>query len=132
MKGLASKITPGVQVGTILKCDDNSGAKELMVLAVRRYKGTRRDLAKTGVGGIAICSVKKGKPELRKKIVKAVIIRQKQSFRRANGMRVKFSDNAAILIDDTGMPRGTEIKGVVAKEAAIRFAKLASLAKNVV
>jgi len=132
MKGLASKITLGIQIGTRLKCDDNSGAKELQVLGVKGYKGTRRDLAKGGVGSIIVCSVKKGKPEIRKKIVKAVIIRQKKSFRRSDGTRVKFNDNAAILIDDTGMPRGTEIKGVVAKEVAIRFAKVSSLAKNVV
>lgn len=132
MKGLATHMTKSLQVGSVLKCDDNSGAKTLKILAVLKYKGRRRRIAKAGVGDIIVCSVKKGKPEIRKKVVKAVITRQKKEFRRANGTRVKFEDNAAVLVDDTNLPKGTEIKGVVAKEVAERFAKIATLAKNVV
>ena len=132
MKGLASHMTKSLQVGSELKCDDNTGAKTLRILAVLKYKGRRRRIAKAGVGDIIICSVKKGKPEIRKKIVKAVITRQKKEFRRVDGTRVKFEDNAAVLVDDTGLPKGTEIKGVVAKEVAERFAKIATLAKNVI
>ncbi|MCD6522848.1 MAG: 50S ribosomal protein L14 [Candidatus Diapherotrites archaeon] len=132
MKGVAARITSGLHIGSVLKCDDNTGAKELEIIGVKGYRGKRRKLAKAGVGSVVICSVKKGKPEIKKKVVKAVIVRQKKEYRRADGTRVKFSDNAAVLIDDKGMPRGTEIKGVVAKEVAERFAKIATLAKNVV
>lgn len=132
MKGVSAKITKGLQIGSQLKCDDNTGAKELEIIGVKKYKGGRRKLPKAGVADIIVCSVKKGKPEIRKKIVKAVIIRQKQPFRRRNGTWIKFDDNAAVLIDDTGLPKGSEIKGIVAKEVAERFAKIATIAKNVV
>ncbi|MCK4327810.1 MAG: 50S ribosomal protein L14 [Candidatus Diapherotrites archaeon] len=132
MKGIAAKITKGLQIGSQLRCDDNTGAKELEIIGVKKYHGRRRKLPKAGVGDIIVCSVKKGKPEIRKKIVKAVIVRQKQPFRRRNGTWIKFDDNAAVLIDDTGLPKGSEIKGVVAKEVAERFAKIATIAKNVV
>jgi len=132
MKGLSSRVTKGLQIGSSLKCDDNTGAKTIQILSVIHYRGRRRRVGKAGVADIVICTVKKGKPEIRKKVVRAVITRQRKEFRRADGTRIKFEDNAAVLIDDTGLPKGTEIKGVVAKEVAERFAKIATLAKNVV
>ena len=132
MKGLAANITKALHIGSILKCDDNSGAKELMIIGVIGYRGKRRKMPEAGIADKVVCSVKKGKPELRKKVVKAVIIRQRKEFRRRDGTRIKFEDNAAVLVDDTDLPKGTEIKGVVAKEVAERFAKVATLAKNVV
>ena len=132
MKGIAARITKPLQIGSIIKCDDNTGAKELMIVGVQGYRGKRRRVPLAGVANVVLCSVKKGKPEIRKKIVKAVVIRQKKEFRRRDGTRIKFNDNAAVLVDDKGLPRGTEIKGVVAKEVAERFAKIATLAKNVV
>ena len=132
MRGIAANIAKGMQIGTILRCDDNSGAKELEIIGVKGYKGRRRRVPCAGVGDVIMCSVKKGKPEIRKKVVKAVVIRQKQPFRRRNGTWIKFDDNAAVLVDDTGLPKGSEIKGIVAKEVAERFAKIATIAKNVV
>ena len=132
MKGVAARITKPLHIGSRLWCDDNTGAKELEILGVLGYKGTRRKVPKAGIGDKVVCSVKKGKPEIRKKVVKAIIIRQVKPFRRRNGTLLKFDDNAAVLIDDTGLPKGTEIKGVVAKEVAERYAKIATIAKNVV
>ena len=132
MRAIAANIAKGMQIGTILRCDDNSGAKELEIIGVKGYKGRRRRVPCAGVGDVIMCSVKKGKPEIRKKVVKAVVIRQKQPFRRRNGTWIKFDDNAAVLVDDTGLPKGSEIKGIVAKEVAERFAKIATIAKNVV
>ena len=132
MKAIAAKVTKALQVGSIIKCDDNTGAKELKVVGVKGYKGTRRMVPKAGIADIVVCSVVKGKPEIRKKIVKAVVIRRRRPFRRRNGTWIKFDDNAAVLIDDSGLPKGSEIKGVVAKEVAGRYAKVATIAKNVV
>jgi large subunit ribosomal protein L14 len=132
MRGIASNITKGINLGSTIKCDDNTGAKELEVIGVKGFKGKRGKMSKAGVGDVVVVSVKKGKPDIRKKVEKAVIIRQKQEFRRADGSRVKFVDNAAVLIDETGLPKGSEIKGVVAKEVAERFAKVGTIAKNVV
>ncbi len=131
MKAVGSHVTKALQIGSRLVCDDNTGAKELEIIGVIGYRGKRRTLPRAGVGDVVICSVKKGKPEMRKKVVRAVIVRQKKEIRRPDGTRIKFSDNAAVIIDNNGLPRGTEIKGVVAKEVAERFSKVATLAKNV-
>ena len=76
--------------------------------------------------------VKKGKPEMRGKIEKAVIVRTKQEYRRPNGMRVKFDDNAAVIINKEGNLRGTRIFGPIARELRDRnFTKIISLAPEV-
>ena len=131
MKAVGSHVPKALHIGSRLVCDDNTGAKELEIVGIIGYHGKRRKLPKAGVGDIIICSVKKGKPEMRKKVVRAVIVRQKKEIRRPNGVRIKFSDNAAVIIDNAGLPKGTEIKGVIAREAAERFSKVATLAKNV-
>ena len=80
-----------------------------------------------------MAAVKKGKPEMKKQVVLAVIVRQKKEFRRPNGMRVKFEDNAAVVVkDDAGNPKGTLLKGPIAKEACERWPGIAKLASIVV
>ena len=77
-------------------------------------------------------SVKKGTPEMRKQLLNAVVIRQKKEFRRPDGLRVSFEDNAVVITDNAGIPKGTDIKGPVAREAAERFSKIASAASIIV
>jgi large subunit ribosomal protein L14 len=119
-------------VGTMMTCSDNSGAKVIYIIGAVRYKGTRSKYPKVGIGDIVIASVKKGKPDMIKKVVKALIVRQRKEFRRPNGMRIFFEDNAAVLINDDMLPVGTEIKGVVAREVAERFPKVAAISAGVV
>jgi len=128
MKGHKAKIPRSVQTGTLLECADNTGARILQIIAVKGYRGVKTRYPKAGIGDLVIVSVKKGSPEVRKQIFHAVVIRQKKEFRRPNGIRVKFEDNAAVLTDENGEPKGTEIKGPVAREAAERFSKIASAA----
>jgi len=132
MRGLSANIARAIPTSAILKCDDNSGARELRIIGVKHIKGVRRRYPAAGVAGIVIASVKSGKPDMVKKIVKAVIIRQKKEYKRANGMRISFEDNAAALINDDGTPVATEIKGVVAREVAERFPKVAAITSSVV
>ncbi|MCP4646734.1 MAG: 50S ribosomal protein L14 [bacterium] len=132
MKGLGSHIPKTLTLGSRLLCSDNSGAKLVGIIGVVGYKGVRGRNPKAGVGDIIIASVKKGKPDMVKKKVKAVIIRQKKEIRRPNGMRVSFEDNACVLINDDRLPIGTEIKGVVAKEISERHPKVAAIAPGVV
>ncbi len=132
MKGIGSKITKALNVGSYVKCADNTGAKVLQIIAVRGYKGVRRRYPRAGVADIVYCSVKKGDPKLRKQVVMAVIIRQKKEYRRPDGMRIKFEDNAAVLINEKLEPRGSEIKGPVAKEVVERFPALGKVATMVV
>ncbi|HEC95828.1 MAG TPA: 50S ribosomal protein L14, partial [Euryarchaeota archaeon] len=92
--------------GSSLICADNTGAKELEIISVIGYKGTLRRYPSAGIGDMIVASVKKGKPDIRKTIVKAVIIRQRKEYKRLDGMRVKFDDNAAVIVTPEGMPKG--------------------------
>jgi len=89
-------------------------------------------MAKAGVGDMFVASVKKGKPELRKQIVHGIVIRQAKEYRRLNGMRVKFEDNAAVLVGPEGDPQGSEVRGPMAREAAERWPQIAGIATIVI
>jgi len=132
MKPISARITRGLQSGSLITCADNTGAKILNIIAVKGYKGVKRRHPSCGVGNWIVCSVRQGVPKLKKQIVHAVVIRQKKEFRRKNGMRVKFEDNAAILITEKGEPRGTKIKGPVAKEVVERFSMIGKISTIVV
>lgn len=132
MKGVRAKIPRALPTGASLDCVDNTGAKVVQIIAVKGYRGVKGRYPKAGIGNMVIVTVKKGTPEMRKQIIKAVIIRQKKEFRRPSGLRVKFEDNAAIIVDDKGAPKGSEIRGPVAKEAVERFSKIASASTMIV
>jgi len=132
MIGLSSKIPRALPAGAELTVADNTGAKTFRIITVRSLRGKRRKLPAAGVGDLIIGSAKKGKPDILHQVLKAVIIRQKKAYRRADGMRVKFADNACVIVDDEGKPKGTEIKGPVAKEAVERWNKIAGNAKIVI
>lgn len=131
MFGLAANVTKSLTIGTRLICDDNSGAKIVEIIGVKGIKARLRRYPTAGIGDVVMVAVKKGKPEMVKKKEKAVIIRQRREFKR--GMeRVRFEDNACVLIDDTNLPKGTEIKGCVAREISERFPKVVAIAGSVV
>lgn len=119
-------------VGASLDCADNTGAKELRIISVVGHKGRRRRIANAGVGDQIVASVIKGTPELRKQLVRAIVVRQCKEYRRTDSMRIKFEDNAAALITPEGAPRGSEIKGPMAREAAERWPRVAGIASVVV
>ncbi len=126
------RINTGLQVMSRVKVADNSGAKEVMIIGVPGYKGRLRRVPPAGVGDLVVVSVKKGTPEMRKKIFKAVIIRQKRPYRRPDGTWVAFEDNAVVILTPEGTPKGTEIRGPVAREAAERWPQIANLASIIV
>ncbi|MEM0480770.1 MAG: 50S ribosomal protein L14 [Candidatus Aenigmatarchaeota archaeon] len=132
MKGITSRITKALNVGSYLVCADNTGARVLKIIAVRTYKGKRKRIPKAGLADMVKVSVVDGDPKVKKQLFWAVIIRQRKEIRRANGLRVKFEDNAAILVNEEGEPRGTEIKGPVAKEVVERFSAIGKIASIVV
>ena len=121
MKAISSRTGRPLQIGSSLKCVDNSGAKMLQIISVRGYKGVRRTRPSAGLADIVICRVKSGTEKVRHQVFKAVIVRQKKEYRRPDGMRVQFEDNAAALVSDKFEPIGSLIKGPVAKEAIERF-----------
>lgn len=132
MKAVRASITKALNVGSYLNCADNTGAKLLQIIAVMGYKGIRKRQPKAGVGNMIKVTVKEGDVKIRKQMANAVIIRQKAEYRRPDGLRVSFEDNAAVLVDEKGDPKGTEIKGPIAKEAVERFSGLGKIASIVV
>jgi large subunit ribosomal protein L14 len=121
-----------IQMQTRLAVADNTGAKEVMCIKV--LGGSHRRTA--GLGDVIICSVKTVIPgsDIKKKaIVRGVIVRCKQPTRRTDGSYVRFDQNALVIVDNDGNPRGTRIFGAVARELREKnFMKIVSLASEVV
>ncbi|WP_096389458.1 50S ribosomal protein L14 [Halopenitus persicus] len=132
MEALKADVTQGLEKGSLITCADNTGARELKVISVQGYSGTKNRHPKAGIGDKVTVSVTKGTPEMRRQVLEAVVVRQRKAIRRPNGTRVRFEDNAAVVIDDLEEPRGTEIKGPIAREVAERFGSIASTATVIV
>ncbi len=113
-------------------CADNSGAKEVYIISVFGYKSRKKGNPMAGIADLVNVVVKKGKPEMKSKVERAVIIRIKKEYRRPEGTRIKFEDNAVVLVDEKGLPKASEVKGVVAREVGERWPKIAGLATAVV
>merc|ERR1711972_810077 len=94
--GGKAKVALGLPVGAVMNCADNTGAKNLCVIAVKGFKGRLNKLPAAGVGDMIICTVQKGKPELRKKVMQGVVIRQRKAWRRPEGAFLYFEDNAGV------------------------------------
>ncbi|HLT58477.1 MAG TPA: 50S ribosomal protein L14 [Limnochordales bacterium] len=120
-----------IQQESRLKVADNSGAKEL--LCIRVLGGSRRRYAR--IGDVIVASVKEATPGgVVKKgdVVKAVVVRTTKATRRPDGSTIKFDENAAVIINEQGNPRGTRIFGPVARELRERdFMRIVSLAPEV-
>ncbi len=132
MRAIKARMTRPLPSGARVMCSDNSGAKIIEIISVLGQKGVRKRMPKAGVGDIVVASVKKGTPETRKQKVNAIIIRQKKEYRRPDGIRIKFEDNACVITNEKGEPKGSEIRGPVAREAAERWDKIASVASIIV
>ena len=116
---------------TRLKVADNSGARRLsVILPLGGHVGRR-----AGLGDVVTAAVKEASPDGQVKkgtVVKAVIVRMRKERRRKDGTYIRFDDNAAVLINDTGEPVGTRVFGPVARELRDRkFMKIVSLAPEV-
>ena len=132
MKPISARITKALQAGSYLICSDNSGATLIQVISVKGYKGVKSRSPICGVGDWIFAAVKEGDSKLVHEVVQAVIIRQRKEYRRYGGMRVKFEDNAAVLINEKGEPRGSKIKGAVAREVIERYSTIGKIATFVV
>jgi large subunit ribosomal protein L14 len=132
MKAISSKVTKTLQPGTKVVCADNSGAKILEIITVRKYKTRRRGRAMAGIASLVNCKVIVGSEKVRKQVHRAVIVRQTKEFKRPSGMSVYFEDNAAVLVDEDSNPRGSLIKGPIAREVVERFQTIGKIASQVV
>jgi len=127
-----AKVSRGILSGAIVKCADNSGARALRVIQVTGYKGRLRRVPAAAVGDRLTVSVRRGTPDMRRKIFQAVLIRQRKPYRRRDGSWVQFEDNAAVVMTPEGDMRGSEIRGPVSKEAAEIWTRIASAASIIV
>jgi len=121
-----------IQPQSILDVADNSGAKTVQCFNVPG--GTRKRYAQ--IGDIITASVKKAEPRRDVKkhdIVKAVIVRQRQNFRRKDGSYIKFDDNACCILAEKNLPKGNRILGPIPRELKEKgFEKIVTLARDVV
>nr|YP_001019087.1 ribosomal protein L14 [Chlorokybus atmophyticus]Q19VB2.2 RecName: Full=Large ribosomal subunit protein uL14c; AltName: Full=50S ribosomal protein L14, chloroplastic [Chlorokybus atmophyticus]ABD62228.2 ribosomal protein L14 [Chlorokybus atmophyticus]WKT05660.1 ribosomal protein L14 [Chlorokybus atmophyticus] len=120
-----------IQSQTYLNVADNSGARKIM--CIRVLGGSQRQYAT--IGDVIIAVVKDSVPNMalkRSEVVRAVVVRTRKGLRRDNGMTIRFDDNAAVVINKEGNPRGTRVFGPVARELRDRnFTKIVSLAPEV-
>ena len=132
MKAVSATTTAGLNLGAKIITADNSGAKIVKVVSVKKYKAKKGKQVCAKIADWVKVSVKKGVPDMKGKVFDAVVIRQKKAFKRNTGERVAFEENAvAILKDDKGNPKGTQIKGPIAREVQERWPQVAKIASVV-
>ncbi len=132
MKAINARATRGLNIGSYVIASDNSGARIVKITSVKhgKTKKGRQQFAK--LSDWVKVSVRQGKPDMKGVVFDAVIIRQKKPYRRKTGERVCFEDNAvALLKDDKGNPKGTQIRGPVAREVQERWPSVAKIAQFV-
>ena len=98
--GAKFRISLGLPVGAVINCADNTGAKNLYIIAVGGIRGRLNRLPAAASGDMVLATVKKGKPELRKKVMPAVVIRQRKTIRRKDGTFLYFEDNAGVIVNN--------------------------------
>jgi len=132
MKPVSARVTRALNIGAIMNAADNSGAKIVKLVSIKHGKSKKGRQGYAKVADWVKVSVRKGLPDMKGKVFDAIIVRQKKSYRRLNGERVAFEDNAvALLKDEKGNPKGTQIKGVVAREVMERWPAVAKIASSV-
>ena len=132
MKAITARATRGLNLGANVIVADNSGGKIARIVSAKRLKAGKGRQGFAKIADFVKVSIKKGIPDMKGKVFDAIVIRIKKPYRRPNGERVSFEDNAvAILKDDKGNPKGTQIKGPVAREVMERWSSVAKLASIV-
>ena len=133
MKGISGRVTRGLPTESKMNCVDNSGAKIVQLISVLNIGGVARRYPSAGVGDMINVTVRRGTPERRRQVFRAVIVRQRRPYRRAEGTRIQFEDNACVLVsNERGELIGTDIKGPVSRESAERWPRIAATAKQIV
>ena len=132
MKAISAKVTPGLNLGAKIIVADNSGGKIARLVSVKRGKSTKGRQISAKIADMVKVSIRKGIPDMKGKVFDAILIRQKKTYRRRDGERICFEDNAvAILKDEKGNPKGTQIKGPVSREVLERWPQVAKIASGV-
>ncbi len=132
MKAVPANLTRGLNIGSVVVASDNAGARIVRIVSVKGGKTTKGRQQYAKIGDLVKISVRKGDPKIKGEVFDAVVIRQKKPYKRRTGERVMFEDNAvALLKDQKGNPKGTQIKGPIAREVAERWSAVAKVAQFV-
>lgn len=133
MKAISAKGTLGLNLGAKVLAAGNSGAKVVKLVGVKKAKAKKGKQTGAKIADWVKVSVRKGVPDMKGKVFDAVVVRQKKPYRRLTGERIAFEDNAvAILKDEKGNPKATQIKGPIAREVLERWPSVAKIASTVV
>lgn len=132
MKAISARVTRGLHIGSLVLAADNAGARIVRITGVKHGKSRKGRQQFAKVGDWVKVSVRAGKPDMKGQVFDAVVVRQRKPYRRLTGERVCFEDNAvALLKDEKGNPKGTQLKGPVAREVQERWKEVAKLAQYV-
>ena len=132
MKSINAKRAIGLLLGSSAVATDNSGARIVRIVGVKHGKSVKGRQVGVGIADWVKVSVKKGIPDMKGKVFDAVVVRLRKPFRRLSGERIAFTDNAVVLLkDEKGNPKGTQVKGAVAREVAERWSSVSKLAQFV-
>lgn len=132
VSGNKFRMSLGLRANALVNCADNTGAKNIFIFAVVGFGSRLNRLPGCAPGDMVMATVKKGKPDLRKKVMPAVVVRQRKPWRRKDGTLIYFEDNAAVIVNPKGEMKGSAITGPVAKECADLWPKIASAANSIV
>jgi large subunit ribosomal protein L23e len=130
--GIKMRVTLALPVAARINCADNTGAKILYIMAVTRFGARLNRMPAASIGDMVLVTVKKGKPELRKKVMPAVVIRQRKAWRRSDGIFICCEDNAGVIVNPKGEMKGSGVSGPVTKEAADLWPRVAAHAGAIV
>lgn len=132
MKAVSSRPTRSLNIGSLIDVADNSGARIVKLVSIKHGKTKKGRQGYAKIADWVKVSVRKGDPKIKGEVFDAVLVRQKKSWRRLSGERVCFSDNAvALLKDEKGNPKGTQIKGPIAREVQERWKEVSKIASIV-
>ncbi|HLC31244.1 MAG TPA: uL14 family ribosomal protein [Candidatus Nanoarchaeia archaeon] len=132
MKAITARVTRGLNIGSNCIAADNSGARIVRIVSVKHGKSKKGRQQYAKMADWVKVSVRVGKPDMKGQVFDAVVIRVRKPYKRNTGERVAFEDNAvALLKDEKGNPKGTQIKGPVGREVHERWKEVAKLAEAV-
>jgi len=130
MKAISSRATRGLNIGSQMDAADNSGARIVKIVGVKKGKSAKGRQFSAKIADWVKVSVRKGDPKMKGQVFDAIVVRQKKPWRRNTGERVCFQDNAVVLLkDEKGNPKGTQIKGPIAREIQERWKEVSKLAE---
>ena len=133
MKSISARATRALNLGSMVTAADNSGARIVRIAALKGGKARKKRQLTAKIGDWVKVSVRQGKPDMKGVVFDAVVVRVKKPYRRLTGERICFTDNAvALLKDEKGNPKGTQIKGPVAREIQERWKEVSKIASNIV